>query len=287
MAKLIITGKKFLFALLLLALPGINSWGQDYAAILQHLPENAPLADVSQTMRNFFRNNPQAAGRKQWERWKWYAERHLDNDGRVGNITRYNMEALQQMNINTSRFNANTRSEGTELLNGSWSPLGPFSIAAPAQNYLGRINCIAFHPTDVNTIFAGAPGGGLWKTTNGGTNWVPLTDGLPSSGISGIAIQPNNANIIYVLTGDGNGGTNWGYYVKETGCGVYKSTDGGLTWQTTGLNWQQSEVKYGFKLIMHPSNFNILLAATSDGIYHKRRYRLGAGNRRPVSGYRI
>jgi hypothetical protein len=72
---------------------------------------------------------------------------------------------------------------------------------------------------------------------------------------------------MYVLTGDGNGGNQWGYYVKERGCGVYKSIDGGLTWTTTDLNWQQSDTKYGYKLIIHPTNSSILLAATSDGIY--------------------
>lgn len=215
----------------------------------------------------FFRENPGVQGEKQWQRWKWFAERHLDADGKVANITERNMQALQQMNISTTEFRAPSASTATGRLNGDWSAIGPFAIAAPAQNYLGRVNCVAFHPSITNTIFAGTPGGGLWKSTTNGTTWTPLTDGLPSSGISGIAIHPTNPNIMYVLTGDGSGGNQWGYYVKETGCGVYKSTDGGNTWFTTGLSWDQSQVRYGYKLIINPDNPAILLAATSNGIY--------------------
>lgn len=237
---------------------------QTHIDVIKRASRDATFAEVDAEVQLFFKNNPKVQGKKQWERWKWYAENHLDADGKVANIGRRTMEALQQMNISINRFE---QPGVTERINGDWSPLGPFAIAAPGNNYLGRVNCVAFHPTVANTLFAGTPGGGLWKTINGGTTWVPLTDGLPSSGISGIAIQPDNANIMYVLTGDGNGGTHWGYYVKEQGCGVYKSTDGGVTWQTTGLSWGQSEIKYGFKLLIHPTNSNILLAATSDGIY--------------------
>jgi hypothetical protein len=253
--------------LLLAVIAVVPAAAQDYTEIIRSAPADATFADVSARVDQFFTQNPGARGRKQWERWKWYAERHLDADGKVANITQRTMQAMQQMGMSTSEFGPVSNPSATARLNGDWNPIGPFAIAAPAGNYLGRVNCVAFHPTDVNTLFAGTPGGGLWKTTNGGTSWIPLTDGLPSSGISGVAIHPSNANIMYVLTGDGNGGNNWGYYVKERGCGVYKSTDGGITWAVTGLNWLQSDTKYGYKLIINPSNPSILLAATSDGIY--------------------
>lgn len=253
--------------LLLCAAITYQAAAQDVSSLIRSMPVNYTLADVSLRVDQFYRDNPGVSGRKQWERWKWYAERHLDADGKVANITQRTMQALQQMNISATHFGSATNPAGANRLNGDWNPIGPFAIAAPAQNYLGRVNCVAFHPTDVNTIFVGTPGGGLWKSTTGGTSWTPLTDGLPSSGISGIAINPSNASIMYLLTGDGNGGPHWGYYVKENGCGVYKSTDGGITWSTTGLSWQQSEIKYGYKLLIHPTNPSILLAATSDGIY--------------------
>jgi hypothetical protein len=257
-------GAKSVIILVALSFITFHGFSQNHIDIIKSAPQDATFAQVSLMVDQFFRNNPDATGVKQWQRWKWFAERHLDSDGKVGNFTRYNNEALQKLGMNTETFHSNNF---IERINGDWAPIGPTAIAAPAQNYLGRVNCLAFHPTVVNTMFAGTPGGGLWKSTNNGTSWVPLTDGLPSSGISGIAISPSNGNIMYVLTGDGNGGNQWGYYVKERGCGVYKSIDGGVTWTTTDLNWQQSDTKYGYKLIIHPTNSSILLAATSDGIY--------------------
>ncbi len=251
-----------LIATFLLANQG---YSQSHIEVIKSAPPDANFEQVSSMVADFFRTNPGAKGKNQWERWKWYAERHLDADGKVGNITRYNMQALQQLGVSTESFSS--PNSGVQRLNGDWNPIGPFSIAAPAENYMGRVNCMAFHPTVANTIFAGTPGGGLWRSTTNGFSWTPLTDGLPSSGISGIAINPSNANIMYVLTGDGNGGNQWGYYIKERGCGVYKSLDGGITWNTTGLSWDQSDIRYGYKLIINPSNPNILLAATSNGIY--------------------
>ncbi|MBL7733120.1 MAG: hypothetical protein JNM88_18255, partial [Chitinophagaceae bacterium] len=129
---------------------------QDYTDVIRAAPESATFSDVSARVDQFFRENPGARGRKQWERWKWYAGRHLDTDGKVGNITARNMEALRHVGLSNQQFPSLAR------LNGDWNPIGPFAISAPAQNYLGRVNCVAFHPTDVNTLFAGTPGGGLW-----------------------------------------------------------------------------------------------------------------------------
>ncbi len=245
-----------------------NVIGQTHIDVINAAPPDAGFRAVADKVDQFFIDNPMVKGIKQWERWKWYAERHLDVDGKVGNVTKRNMQALEKMSLSATTFGAvDNTANASAKINGDWSALGPFNIASPAQNYLGRVNCLAFHPSIANTIFAGTPGGGLWKSTSNGGSWAPLTDGLPSSGISGIVIHPTNPSIMYILTGDGNGGVQWGYYVKEQGCGVYKSTDGGKTWFTTGLSWQQSQIKYGYKLVMHPTNSNILLAATSDGIY--------------------
>lgn len=260
--------KKSLLIILLTVLC-IQANAQTYFDVIKTAPQNATLKDVATSVKQYFLQNPQSKGLKQWERWNWYAERHLDEDGKVANITAKTMQALQSMNVDTKKFTATPGISNNiaARINGDWYPLGPFSIAAPAQNFMGRINCLAFHPTNSNTLFAGTPGGGIWKSINNGTSWTPLSDGLPSSGVSGIVIDPSNANIMYILTGDGNGGNQWGYYVKEAGCGVYKSTDGGTTWAETGLNWQQNQIRYGYKLIMHPSNPNIMLAATSAGIF--------------------
>ena len=65
-----------------------------------------------------------------------------------------------------------------------------------------RINCIAFHPTNANTFFVGVAQGGMWKTTNNVVSWTPLTDNLPITRISDIAINPTNPNEMYISVCD-------------------------------------------------------------------------------------
>ena len=149
---------------------GYSATAQSHIDVINAAPPDAAFKTVADKVDQFFIENPTVKGIKQWERWKWYAERHLDPDGKVGNITKKNMQALEKLNVSSNTFgNVNRSTDAAAKINGDWSALGPFSIASPAQNYLGRVNCLAFHPSIANTIFAGTPGGGLWKsTTNGG-----------------------------------------------------------------------------------------------------------------------
>jgi hypothetical protein len=88
---------------------------------------------------------------------------------------------------------------------GDWQPIGPFN--APNMNGngwtgIGRVNCVAFHPTNTNIIWAGTPAGGLWKSTDGGQSWTTNTDDLPHLGIASIAIDPQHPDTMYVATGE-------------------------------------------------------------------------------------
>jgi photosystem II stability/assembly factor-like uncharacterized protein len=141
--------------------------------------------------------------------------------------------------------------------------MGP-STSAGGYSGIGRINCIAFHPTIANTFWVGTPAGGLWKTTDGGITWSTNTNNLPVLGVSDIAINPSNPNIMYIATGDGDGVVNMG---DTKSVGVLKSTNGGATWVATGLNLSVSSQIIIRRLIINPSNPLILIAATSNGIY--------------------
>ena len=70
----------------------------------------------------------------------------------------------------------------------------------------GRVNIIHVDPSNPNTIYLGSPAGGIWKSTNNGTTWTPLTDELPQIGVSGIAVDYSNSNTIYIATGDKDAG---------------------------------------------------------------------------------
>lgn len=89
---------------LMFSLTVIQSYAQSHIDIIKSASRDATFVQVAAQVDQFFRNNPGVKGIKQWERWKWYAERHLDADGKVANITERTMNALQQLNISTSQF---------------------------------------------------------------------------------------------------------------------------------------------------------------------------------------
>ncbi len=121
----------------------------------------------------------------------------------------------------------------------------------------GRVNAIAFHPTDPDKLYLGAPAGGLWISSDGGAWWQCYTDYLPTLGVSSIVIDYQNPDIIYIGTGDRDAG-------DARGMGVFKSMDGGQTF--TPFNSEMEDAKVG-RMIMHPDNHLILFAATSRGLF--------------------
>jgi hypothetical protein len=142
------------------------------------------------------------------------------------------------------------------------------------ENGIGRINCIAFHPTNPNTFFVGVAQGGVWKTTNNGATWTPLTDNLPITRISDISINPTNPNEMYISVCDFeyigislflSGRKRHTHY----GIGVYKTLDGGLTWTPTGLtyNLTNGDASLIRKILINPSNTNDIVACGVTGMY--------------------
>lgn len=148
---------------------------------------------------------------------------------------------------------------------GSWTCMGPFyAPAAQGQNRpggTGRIDCIAFHPTNPDKIYVGSPTGGLWWTDDGGLNWLTSTDNLATLGIADIKIHPDNPDTIYIVTGTRD--TWWETY----SAGILVSYDGGLTWQETGLNYNYSQGMLANQLIINPYNPSEMIVATSIGLY--------------------
>lgn len=111
----------------------------------------------------------------------------------------------------------------------AWMPLGPGNIPGLSIQSTGRLTAIAVHPTNPNVIYVGGAQGGVWKTTNGGANWVPLTDKECSLAMGWIVIDPVDPEIVYAATGEQHFSGD-SYF----GCGVLRSTDGGATWTQLG-----------------------------------------------------
>lgn len=148
----------------------------------------------------------------------------------------------------------------TTSTNGNWVALGPATIPLPGPagyEGLGRINTVAFHPTDPNKIYIGAPSGGMWQSSDAGLTWVTHTDTLPTLGVSAIIVDYSSPNRIFLGTGDRDHG-------DASGLGVYKSIDEGLTWTPSKTGMGDKTVG---EMLQDPTNASIMLAATSGGIY--------------------
>ncbi|HJW14333.1 MAG TPA: glycosyl hydrolase, partial [Thermoanaerobaculia bacterium] len=93
-----------------------------------------------------------------------------------------------------------------------------------------RVSAVAGVPGDLNTYYAGAASGGVWKSSDGGINWTPVFDEQTAQSIGSIAVAPSDPNVIWVGTGEPFIRSN-----VSLGDGIYKSTDAGKTWKRMGL----------------------------------------------------
>ena len=127
----------------------------------------------------------------------------------------------------------------------------------------GRITAIAVPRNTAtinfkNTIYIGAASGGVWKSTNAGISWNPIFDEQDIQSIGSIAIDPNNANIIYVGTGEGNPRNS-----HNSGKGIYKSLDAGKTWKCIGLE----ATKTIHRIVINPLNSNQIYVAAMGSVW--------------------
>jgi len=251
--------RTFLPALFLLA--GISAHSQEKQTTLADTSQypywiqmmQDPDANFFQTQRAFElywkdRTITKGCGWKPFKRWESYMQTRVSPSGEKpapdAVFNAYNLYLQQH--------------DQPQSLNGNWISQGPFNLPmAKGYQGLGRINAIAFHPSDPNTIYIGAPSGGLWVSTQGGNSWTTYTDILPTLGVSAIVINPANPQIIYIGTGDRDAG-------DAPGIGVMKSTDGGITWNLSNSGMGNRTVG---KMLIETGNPDILYAATSGGIY--------------------
>ena len=122
----------------------------------------------------------------------------------------------------------------------------------------GRIADIAIDQKNPSTWYTAVGSGGIWKTVNAGTTWTPIFDKQAVYSTGDVTIDPSNSNIIWVGTGENNGGRHISF-----GDGIYKSVDGGSTWKNMGLKKSERISD----IIVHPSNSNIVWAAVQGPLW--------------------
>jgi photosystem II stability/assembly factor-like uncharacterized protein len=202
---------------------------------------------------------------KMFRRWEWLVEPRAYPSGQL-DLAQIATFREQVRGIDADLLARQSAQSPLRLIHvlPTWKPLGP-SDAIGGTN-MGRLTCINYDPKNPSILYLCAADGGIWKSTNGGAMWSPKFDREPTLSTGSIAIDPANTNVLYVATSDpfGYGVPFWG---GTYSVGVMKSINGGNTWAATGLNWTVSQNRVIRHLAMDPSNPNILLAATSAGLY--------------------
>jgi photosystem II stability/assembly factor-like uncharacterized protein len=134
----------------------------------------------------------------------------------------------------------------------NWREHGPAPIRSVL--YTGRVSAVVCSPTDPDRYFAAGADAGVWRTIDGGANWDALTEGMPTTSIGALALDPTNESIIYAGTGESNYANHSRY-----GVGLYKSTDGGDTW--TQLAESVFAGRAFSRIVVNPQQPQIVYAA--------------------------
>lgn len=153
----------------------------------------------------------------------------------------------------------------------AWQSIGPFTFG-------GRMLAMAFHPDNMDILYAGSASGGLWKSTTAGVGeraWTRVETGFPILGVGAIAINPENPDVMFIGTGEVYGGDfslpgigdrrSRGSY----GMGILMSSDGGASWRHS-LDWRYDDRTGIQDLAFDPNDPTTIWAATTHGVYVSR-----------------
>ncbi len=220
--------------------------------------EKASYFDIVNAFNEWWGDRPyeKGTGYMPFKRWEYINSFRCYPDGSFpapGAYWNAYQEIVQEYNANKDVY------DKTDISN--WTPLGLTSWENGYNGYNpgnGRINAVTVDPDNSQIVFVASASGGVWKSADGGQSWNTTFDQMPHLGVSSIAIHPDSSHVVFVGTGDRDA-----YDTKATG--IYKSTDGGNTWNPSGLNttgWNSIN-----KIVFNPQNTSVMFAATNYGIY--------------------
>ncbi|MEO1259132.1 MAG: T9SS type A sorting domain-containing protein [Bacteroidota bacterium] len=185
-----------------------------------------------------------------YQRWRNFWKSRLLKDGTLMDLSVAGRE--------------NTLSDGSHRASGLYDDLEWFNISYEedlgVQIGMGRTSSLAFHPTDSLTFYVGTAIGGIWKTTDGGQSYIPLGDDLPFLAVSCIILNKDNPDHLYIAVSDR-------VWYGPPSIGIYKSVDGGATWEPAALTFNFSNNVRIYWMEADPNQPNIMWVGTSSGLY--------------------
>jgi photosystem II stability/assembly factor-like uncharacterized protein len=153
--------------------------------------------------------------------------------------------------------NGQTSQDKNQLINPGFFQGLRYRLIGPSRG--GRVTTVTGVPSQPKTFYMGVASGGLFKTTDSGANWVPITDGkIPLGSTGSVAVSDSDPSVIYLGTGSDGVRSN-----VSTGRGMYKSTDGGATWKFIGL-YNAGQIG---SVRIHPTNSNIVWVAANGDVF--------------------
>ncbi len=242
------------------------------------------LEEIKQLADQYFDEvgTGRGTGYKHFMRWHYEQQFHLDDQGYILDPKieeKALLDGLKAMKQNTAARSTSSN---------AWTELGPFTVNVTSSwnPGSGRVRHLDVNLTNQQIMFAATDGGGVWKSTNGGTNWFPTMDGLANSyqSVNQVVIDQANPNTVYAVLRNQNivrstdGGASWGTFyasgpsvtrrmtlvpgvsglmLATTSSGISRSTNGGANWTTvlsaTGLE----------DIVVQPGSTTVLYAAGS------------------------
>lgn len=169
---------------------------------------------------------------------------------------REQMQFMPRHSTSQNRLLPSPAEAGNETENAlsDWVSLGP-------GNFGGRTRALIIHPTDHDTMYAAAASGGVWKTTDAGASWKPLTDVIANIAVNSLAIDRNNPGVLYAGTGEG-----FFNFDAIRGAGIFKSADGGVTWSRL-MATAAPDFYYVNDIVVSPTDGRRVYAATRSGVW--------------------
>ena len=203
------------------------------------------------------RSEPEGDDELNSRRQGWLLKRRAGPDGKLSPAARLKaIETMQRMSPPQRRVKTDAR--GPEMATSThWTNIGPQPLQAYGTQYSGRVWGITPDPRNQAVIYIGTDSGGVWKTTDGGTDWTPLTDAQPSQVIHSLAMASSTPDTLYAGT------------AQPQPAGILKSTDGGNTWTRIPLGGPLnygigSEASIVDSIVVHPFDSQTVFAA-ADG----------------------